>query len=153
MSAGPAPAPAAASARPLRILIVDDNADAAQTLALVLESAGHEVMVEYDPEAALRRAARQLPQACLLDIGLPQMSGHELARRLRQLPGMAGATLIALTGYGQLRDREQSRAAGFDHHLIKPVDAAALLALLSAQNPVDGETHAASTQARGFQPP
>jgi signal transduction histidine kinase len=115
----------------LSVLIVDDNADAAQMLALLLESAGHRVAVEYDAHAALRRAAEQAPQVCLLDIGLPAMDGHALARRLRALPGMDQALLIALTGYGQECDREESQAAGFDHHLVKPVDSRALLELLA----------------------
>jgi signal transduction histidine kinase/ActR/RegA family two-component response regulator len=127
--AGVRPA-AQAGAQPLSILVVDDNADAAQMLELLLDSAGHRVAVEHDAAAGLRRAQAEAPQVCLLDIGLPGMDGHELARRLRLLPGLRDAVLIALTGYGQERDRDASLASGFDHHLVKPVDSGALLRLL-----------------------
>lgn len=115
---------------PLRILVVDDNRDAATTLAMLLESMGHEVLVEHDPYRALELAGSTLPQVYMLDIGLPGIDGHELARRLRARQKNAGATLIALTGYSQERDREQALAAGFDHHLAKPVATARLAELL-----------------------
>jgi CheY-like chemotaxis protein len=111
-------------------MVVDDNVDAAVTLAMLLESAGHLVRVEHDPLLALELARQDPPQACLLDIGLPGIDGLELARRLRALPGTAGALLIAVTGYGQESDREQIMAAGFDHHLVKPIDTGRLFALL-----------------------
>jgi CheY-like chemotaxis protein len=113
------------------VMLVDDNADAANTLALLLQLQGYPVSVEYDAQAALARAAREAPQVCLLDIGLPDIDGYELARRLRALPAGAGAVLIALTGYGQEQDREKSRLAGFDHHLVKPVHIEQLTAILS----------------------
>ena len=114
----------------LRILIVDDNVDAASMLAMLLESCGHMVMVEYGGHEGLARATAERPDVCLLDIGLPGMDGIELARRLRQLPETAGAVLIAATGYGQESDRERTRSAGFDHHLVKPLDLKRLFAIL-----------------------
>jgi signal transduction histidine kinase/CheY-like chemotaxis protein len=120
----------AAEAGPLRILVVDDNEDAADTLAMLLEVSGHEVMVEHSPHRALARAKETAPQVCLLDIGLPDMDGAELARRLRALPETAPALLVAVTGYGQESDRARTRDAGFDHHLVKPIDLDKLQALL-----------------------
>jgi PAS domain S-box-containing protein len=122
------------TARPpnaLRVMVVDDNADAAETLSMVLEAEGHHVTVEDSGRSALERARLERPAAFLLDIGLPDMDGYELARRLRAMPETAHAVLIALTGYGQSRDRERSEAAGFDHHLVKPADMAKLTELLA----------------------
>jgi CheY-like chemotaxis protein len=104
----------------LRIQIVDDNIDAAATLSTLLELQGHEVSVEHDGRSALRRARLDRPQVLLLDIGLPDMDGYELARQIRAMPDTAGAVLVALTGYGQGRDRREAEAAGFDHYLVKP---------------------------------
>jgi signal transduction histidine kinase/ActR/RegA family two-component response regulator len=106
----------------LRVLVVDDNADAAQMLAALLEVQGHDVSVEYDARGALARARSEHPDVLLLDIGLPDMDGYELARRLRAQPENAAATLVALTGYGQNQDREEAHQAGFDHYLVKPAD-------------------------------
>jgi CheY-like chemotaxis protein len=106
----------------LRVLVVDDNADAAQMLAALLEVQGHAVSVEYDGRGALARARAEHPDVLLLDIGLPDMDGYELARRLRAQPENAAATLVALTGYGQNQDREEAQQAGFDHYLVKPAD-------------------------------
>ena len=117
------------------ILVVDDNADAADTLALLLGSFGDEVLVEYGPLAALERARERRPAVCLLDIGMPVMDGYELAARLRGLPGMAGALLVAVTGYSQEGDRERALAAGFDEHLAKPVDIERLRALVARPAP------------------
>ena len=114
----------------LRLLVVDDNADAAAMLAMFLEAAGHEVMVESDSRRALERARLERPDVCLLDVGLPDMDGCALARRLRAQPENAATVLIAITGYGQERDRLLTSAAGFAHHLVKPVDTDALVALL-----------------------
>ncbi|MCC6070915.1 PAS domain S-box protein [Massilia sp. GCM10020059] len=116
----------------LRILVVDDNVDAARMLAMYLEAAGHEVMVEHKALAGLQRALRDKPAVCILDIGLPDMDGNELARALRRHPDMAGALLVAATGYGSERDRENALAAGFDHHLVKPVNSSVLSGLLAA---------------------
>jgi len=121
---------AAAQGGPLRILVVDDNEDAADTLAMLLEVSGHEVLVEHSPHKALARAGDAAPQVCLLDIGLPDMDGAELARRLRAMPETAGALLVAVTGYGQENDRARTREAGFDHHLVKPIDLDRLYAVL-----------------------
>jgi signal transduction histidine kinase/ActR/RegA family two-component response regulator len=113
---------AGAETNHLRVMVVDDNADAAQMLAALLEVQGHVVSVEYDGRGALERARRERPDVLLLDIGLPDMDGYELARRLRAQPENAGATLVALTGYGQSQDREEAQQAGFDHYLVKPAD-------------------------------
>jgi PAS domain S-box-containing protein len=119
------------SAKALRILVVDDNVDAASMLAMLLEASGHEVMVEYGARDALARARAEQPDVCLLDIGLPEIDGNELAQQLRALPETARSLLIAVTGYGQEQDRKQTLAAGFDHHLVKPVDAKKLAALIA----------------------
>ncbi len=119
------------AARALRLMIVDDNTDAASMLAMLLEASGHTVMVEHDALSALERVRTAAPDVCLLYIGLPDMDGNELARRLRQEPATAKSLLIAVTGYGQALDRSNSSAAGFDHHLVKPLDTARLSALLS----------------------
>ena len=128
-------APAAPGAMvPARIVVVDDNVDAAAMLGLLLRAAGHSVAVEHDSLAAYERIVRERPEVCLVDIGLPGMDGNELARRLRALPpssGLAGLRLIAVTGYGQDSDRRRSREAGFNAHLVKPIDTAALYALLA----------------------
>ena len=130
------PAPAAGEhalqpgPRVLRILIVDDNVDAAAMLAMLLEASGHQVTVEHDAREGLARAQADRPDACLLDIGLPDMDGNELAQRLRALPATAGTLLIAVTGYGQEADRQRTKAAGFDHHLVKPLDPKQLFAIL-----------------------
>jgi CheY-like chemotaxis protein len=116
---------------PLRILVVDDNVDAATTLSMLLEAGGHQVMTEYGSHAALARARAEAPRICILDIGLPEMAGNELAQRLRAMPQTADAVLVAVTGYGQENDRKQSLAAGFDHHLVKPVELKALAAILA----------------------
>jgi len=119
------------SASSLRIMVVDDNRDAGETLAMMLEAMGHDVVAEHDARQALARAADTTFQLCLLDIGLPEMDGYELAGRLRRQAGTAGAALVAVTGYGQDDDRARSLVAGFDHHLVKPVDMETLGAILS----------------------
>lgn len=115
----------------LRILIVDDNADAANMLELFLSTAGHEVCVEYTASKALIRAEQLAPQVCVLDIGLPDMDGHALAQQLRAMPQTSNAMLIAVTGYSQDIEKEKSLTAGFNHHFVKPVDALHLANLLS----------------------
>jgi signal transduction histidine kinase len=125
------PGPAARPARKLRVLVVDDNIDAAQTLQLLLEAAGHQVSVAHTALAALEMAQATSPELCLLDIGLPDISGYDLARGLRALPHTAHATLVAVTGYGRREDRDQATGAGFDHYFVKPVDVDALLALIA----------------------
>jgi CheY-like chemotaxis protein len=118
----------------LRVLIVDDNADAAESLGILLRAIGYKVAVEFNAGAALAYASAQQVQAFVLDIGLPDMSGYELATRLRKIPGCDNAILIALTGYGQEHDRAQAREAGFDHHLTKPADTQQLVAALSGKH-------------------
>jgi PAS domain S-box-containing protein len=106
----------------LRILLVDDNIDAASMLGMLLEAQGYLVQVEYDAHAALAQAASIVPDVCILDIGLPDMDGNALARELRRQPATSHAKLIAVTGYGEQRDREAGMAAGFDSYFSKPVD-------------------------------
>ena len=118
------------SVRRRRILVVDDNRDAADSLALFLGLAGHEVSVAYSGTEALRVAAPLHPELLLLDIGMPGMSGYELAVQLQRFPWVADATLVALTGWGQDEDRKRARAAGFDHHMTKPIDPATIQSLL-----------------------
>jgi CheY-like chemotaxis protein len=109
-----------------RVLIVDDNADAANSLAALLNLCGHETQVAYSARAALESIEAFRPEVVLLDIGLPEMDGYELARRLRAMEKLAGVRLVAVTGYGQTDDRQRALAAGFDEHLVKPADIAAL---------------------------
>jgi two-component system, chemotaxis family, CheB/CheR fusion protein len=117
--------------RTLRILVVDDNAAAAESLALVLQVAGHDVRTVADGPAALAIAATFVPQVVLLDVGLPNgMDGYEVARRLRTVPGLDSAFLVALTGYGQDEDRRRSHEAGIQTHVVKPADPAAIKDLL-----------------------
>jgi CheY-like chemotaxis protein len=119
----------------LRLLVVDDNVDAATALAMLLEAAGHEVAIEKRAQAALRRAEQEMHDVYLLDIGLPGMDGIELARRLRAIPKSAHATLIAVTGYGHQYDKDTAIAAGFDYYFVKPADAAKLVNLLAQLKP------------------
>jgi two-component system CheB/CheR fusion protein len=118
----PGPPGAAFRARPCRILVVDDNRDVAEGLATVLKSSGHEVRLAHDGLAAVAVAAAFRPEVVFLDIGLPLLDGYEVARQLRRLPGLDRFAIIGLSGYGELADRERSREAGFDLHLVKPVD-------------------------------
>jgi two-component system CheB/CheR fusion protein len=123
-----APAPSAARRRSLqRILVVDDNPDAADTLAEALRLEGHEVRVALDGPGALAIAPGFRPHSALLDIGLPVMDGYELAGKLRNHPALAGIRLIAVSGYGQPTDRRRSLDAGFAEHLVKPVELEAIL--------------------------
>jgi CheY-like chemotaxis protein len=110
--------------------VVDDNIDAAQTMATLLRMGGHEADVVYDGESALRRAQAMAPDVVFLDIGLPGMNGFQVVRELRARPQTSRAVVIALTGYGQASDRTRSLEAGFDYHLVKPVDVAAVQNLL-----------------------
>lgn len=128
---GPVAAPAAPEARPVRILVVDDNDDAASSLAMLLAISGHEVEVENSGRAALDKASSFLPQVVFCDVGMPGMSGHEFATRLRQDARFAGTLLVALTGWGSEEDRRRSHEAGFDEHLTKPASVEAVTALLA----------------------
>ncbi len=116
--------------RSLRVLIVDDNVDAAKMLEMLLEMAGHQVVLAHTGGDAICTAQATAPDVCLLDIGLPDMDGRELAASLRTMPAVAHSQLIAVSGYGQPHDRQQSEAAGFDYHLVKPVSTEELLSLL-----------------------
>jgi CheY-like chemotaxis protein len=115
---------------PLRILVVDDSRDSAESLCKLLRLGGHEVLVAHEGELALHLAATGQPAVVLLDIGLPGMDGYEVCRRLRQ-SGLANALIVAMTGYGLERDRRRSQEAGFDTHMVKPVPPAELLRLMA----------------------
>ena len=117
-------------ARRLTVLVVDDNVDAAQTLAMLIEALGHDVHVLHDPRGALQRAEEVRPDLCLLDIGLPHIDGIRLARMFRESPALETSRLVAVSGYGQEVDRERALAAGFDGFFVKPLDEAALGGLL-----------------------
>jgi PAS domain S-box-containing protein len=121
---------AAAPSERLRVMIVDDNVDAARMLEMLLDIAGHDVVLAHTGADAIRAAQVLAPDVFLLDIGLPDMDGKELARHLRALPSAARAQLIAVSGYGQARDKESSLSAGFDHHLVKPVNCDELFSLM-----------------------
>jgi PAS domain S-box-containing protein len=118
-----------------RILIVDDNADAADSLGVLLRMMGNEVYTAHDGLEAVGAAAAFQPDVALLDIGLPKLNGYEVARRIREQNGGSDMVLIALTGWGQEEDRRRSRAAGFNHHMTKPVEFGALQRLLAESNP------------------
>lgn len=118
----------------LRILLVDDNEDATETLAEILRISGHEVCTAYDGAAALAAAPRFGPDVVILDIGLPDMSGHEVARDLRAA-GLHGAVLVGLSGFGAPEDHDRAREAGIDHCLLKPTSLAAIEALLARAAP------------------
>jgi len=114
-----------------RVLVVDDNVDAADTIGKLLEMFGHRVQCVYDGPSALAAAEAFRPDVIVLDIGLPGMDGYEVARRLRANPAFHGTPLIAVTGYGQDEDRNRSRGVGFDQHLTKPIDPEVLDVLVS----------------------
>ena len=114
------------------MLVVDDNADASETLAMLLGLWGHEVRSAADGPAAVEAAVAHRPDVVLLDISLPGMSGYEVAAQLRREEGTRDAVIVAVSGYGQEEDRRRSRQAGFDFHLVKPLDHDALLTLLSS---------------------
>jgi CheY-like chemotaxis protein len=128
LSAAIAPAPSQGG---LRVLIVDDNPDAADSLAVLLDNAGQRVLTAYDGETALAVAYAQRPQVALIDLGLPGTDGYALAQRLRQQSELPALRLIAVTGYGDPASRQRSKAAGFDEHLVKPVDIATLQGLIA----------------------
>jgi PAS domain S-box-containing protein len=126
-----APATATAPASKLRILVVDDNRDTASTLAMLLKLMGNNVRTAFDGEEAVLAASEFHPHVVLLDIGLPKMNGYEAARAIRRGPGGEHMVLIAVTGWGQEDDRRKSQDAGFDRHLVKPVDPQSLMSLLA----------------------
>jgi CheY-like chemotaxis protein len=118
-------------AQPHRILIVDDNRDAAEALALLLTMDGHEVRIAYDGFEALDVGSAFAADVVLLDLGMPKMNGCDAARRIREQPWGRSAFLVALTGWGQPQDRERTADAGFDLHLVKPVDQGELALVLA----------------------
>lgn len=128
---GPGGGEPASGSAGVRVLVVDDNIDSAESMALLLSLDGHEVRTAFDGPDALAVAEAFQPEVVLLDIGLPGMDGYEVAKQMRNLPGLQKALMIAVTGYGQADDRARSKAAGFDHHLVKPVDPEILSALLA----------------------
>jgi CheY-like chemotaxis protein len=116
--------------RPLRIIVVDDNVDAARTLGKVLELKHHQVTVVNDSRSAITTIERERPDLVLLDLGLPEISGYDVAKAIRKHEWSKSVYISALTGWGQEEDRNRTREAGFDHHFVKPVEMAALFALL-----------------------
>jgi len=115
-----------------RVLIVDDNRDAAEWLATLLSLSGHETHIALDGDQAVKAAERLLPDAILLDIGLPRIDGYEVCRRIREQPWGRGLMIVALTGWGQEEDRQKSKEAGFNTHLVKPVDDEVIMNLLAS---------------------
>ena len=121
--------PTPAQGHPLRLLVVDDSKDTVDSLAMLLRLAGHEVSTADSGPTAVQAALSENPDVVLLDLGLPGIDGYEVARRIQEKTDKP--LLIAMTGYGQAEDRERSREAGFDHHLVKPVEPVKLQALLA----------------------
>jgi CheY-like chemotaxis protein len=113
-----------------KVLVVDDNEDAAKMLALMLSLEGHDVRTAFGGAEALAAVETFTPETVFLDIGLPGMDGYEVARRLRQAPGLSAVTLVAMTGFSADEDLQRARAAGFDHHLVKPADPTEVTRLL-----------------------
>jgi CheY-like chemotaxis protein len=134
------------SIRGQRILVVDDNRDAADSLRLMLELLGADVHIARSGREALTRFAECRADAVLLDIGMPEMDGYEVARAIRQRPEGKGTMIVAVSGWGQESDRQRSREAGFDHHLVKPADLQAIEMLLASLPARSGEAGAASDQ-------
>jgi CheY-like chemotaxis protein len=116
-----------------RVLVADDNLDAGETLAMLLRLDGHEVHVANDGLEAVEVFKRVQPDVAILDIGMPGLSGHEVARRIRELGSEPPVTLIAVTGWGQKADKDRAMASGFDHHFTKPVEPTVLSRLLARQ--------------------
>jgi two-component system CheB/CheR fusion protein len=106
----------------MKILLADDNGDAAFSLGALLEIGGHEVLIAHDGDEALQLARQSMPDAMILDIGMPRLTGDQVARAVRSEPWGARPLLVAVTGWGEPDDKERTSAAGFDHHLVKPVD-------------------------------
>ena len=131
-------AAAGAPSRMRRVLVVDDNQDAADSLGMLLRFLGAEVAVEHDGRAALAQMKIFRPEVVLLDLGMPGMSGIEVARHMREDPEMRGITLVALTGWGQREDRRRTQEAGFDYHLVKPADLASLQTILGVRSSEQG---------------
>lgn len=137
-----------------RVLLVEDNPDTADSMVLLLEMLGHRVDLAPDGASALGLAASRRPEVMLVDIGLPDIDGYEVARRIRDDASFASVLLVAVTGYGQREDRERALAAGFDHHFVKPVDPDELDAFLARcrMGSDRREPGARSSQAKGGGP-
>jgi CheY-like chemotaxis protein len=118
-------------------LVVDDNQDSAASMALILRTLGEEVQVAYDGLEAVQIAREYQPGLILLDIGLPKLNGYEAGRQIRRLPGGDEIVLVAVTGWGQQNDRARSKEAGFDHHLVKPLEMATVRALVAQPQAVE----------------
>jgi len=149
LSAAPESPPSGAAGVRCKVLVADDNADAAQTLAYVLKLSGYDVCVAHSGQQALALGASERPEIAILDIGMPDMTGYETARRIRQQAWGRHVLLLALTGWGQEEDKEKSKASGFDVHLTKPVDLAQLEQLLSAFLSKRGDNRSASSPTAG----
>lgn len=132
-SSGSNAAPAAAGS--YRILVVDDNRDAALSLAMLLKLTGHQTQMAHDGVEAVEKATAWVPDVVLLDIGLPRMNGYDVCRTIREQAWGKNVAMIALTGWGQDEDRRKSEEAGFDGHLVKPVEHASLVQTLAACKP------------------
>ncbi len=124
--------------QPFRILVADDNTDAADTLGMLLESMGHSARVAYDGLEAIEAAQDFQPEVAFIDVGMPRLNGLDACRRLRADHGSDAMVLIALTGWGQDEDRRRTREAGFDHHMVKPVDPTQLIRILAELQAVRG---------------
>ncbi|HWM93185.1 MAG TPA: PAS domain S-box protein [Thermoanaerobaculia bacterium] len=124
-----------------RVLLVEDNVDAAEAMAEILKLWGHEVEVAHDGAEAVQSAQARRPDVVLLDIGLPRMDGYQVAAALRRLPGFQGVLIVALTGYGQESDRQRTSRAGFNHHLVKPVDLEELRRLVAGESHTEENGH------------
>jgi two-component system CheB/CheR fusion protein len=131
----PKPEPIKEKATPKRILVVDDNHDQAHTLGMLLKLMGHEVRLAHDGPSGLAEAREFAPEVALVDIGLPGMSGYEVARHIRQDEKLRHILLMAQTGWGQEEDRQRSREAGFDHHIVKPIDMQSLQEIIRQGRP------------------
>jgi CheY-like chemotaxis protein len=118
--------------RSRRILVVDDNVDSAESMAVLMKLSGHQIAIAYDGESALKTAATFRPQIIVLDVGLPRIHGYEVAERLRALPENRNLVIVALTGYGREQDRRRAIEAGFDYHFVKPIDFATLELLVNS---------------------
>jgi len=131
----PPPSPPKDIAEPtgpsLRVLVVDDNVDAARSLAMLLKDSGHQVRMEHTGPTALEAALDYRPNVVLLDIGLPEMDGYEVAKRIREQPFLQNVVLVAMTGYGHDTDRQRSHEGGFNAHLVKPADFAKVQQILA----------------------
>lgn len=114
----------------LRVLVVDDNVDVVESLALLIEASGHDLRTAFDGPTALKVVYEFKPQVVLLDIGLPEMNGYEVAQRLREVPDFGSVILVALTGYGHEADKQRSQEAGFNQHLVKPADSSQIQQIL-----------------------